>query len=85
MNRSYTLNSVCTKFISNEPVFRKIGVQIFEVLLYIKTVCATNTRPFGEVGGKSPIKLYRQHILLKLKIKMLLRKNSWWISFHFEK
>ena len=49
MNRSYTLNSVCPKFISNKQVFRKIGVRIFEVLLYTKFVRATNTRPFGEV------------------------------------
>ena len=25
----------------------------FEVLLYTKSVCATNTRPFGEVGKSS--------------------------------
>ena len=40
MNRSYTLNSVCPKIISNKPVFRKIGVRIFEVLLYTKSVHA---------------------------------------------
>ena len=61
------LNSVCPKFISNWPVSQKIGFQIFEVLLHTKSVCATNTRP----GGKSPIQLYRKHILLKSKIKTL--------------
>ena len=29
-----------------------------------KSVCATSTRPFGEVGGT----FYRKHILLNLKI-----------------
>ena len=48
MNRPNTLNSVCPKSISNKPVFRKMGGRIFEVLLYTKSVCATNTRPFGE-------------------------------------
>ena len=41
----------------------------------------TNTRPFGEVGGKSPLQLYLLHILLKLKIKTVLGKNSSWIFF----
>ena len=35
MNRSYSLNSVCPKFISNLRVFRKIGVRKFEVLMYL--------------------------------------------------
>ena len=53
------MNSVCPKFISNWPVFRKIGTRIFEVLLYTKSVRVTNTRPLGEVGGKSSLQLYR--------------------------
>ena len=39
-----------------------------------KSVCATSTRPFGEVGGMSPLQLSSEHILPKLKIKKLLRK-----------
>ena len=50
MNRSYTLNSVCPKIISNQPVFRKIGVRIFEVLLYTKSVRATKTRPWKVIS-----------------------------------
>ena len=30
--------------------------------------------PFGEVGGDVPEYFYREHILLKLKLKKLLRK-----------
>ena len=30
--------------------------------------------PFGEVGGDVPEYFHREHILLKLKIKKLLRK-----------
>ena len=39
-----------------------------------KSVCATNSRPFGEVGGKSHLQLSLQTHFLKLKIKMLLQK-----------
>ena len=35
MNRSYSLNSVCPKFISNKRIFCKIEARIFEVLLYL--------------------------------------------------
>ena len=34
MNCSYTLNSLCPKFVSNKSVFRKIEVRVIEVLLY---------------------------------------------------
>ena len=39
-----------------------------------KSVCATSSRPFGEVGGKLSLQFnfHRTHILLKLKTKMLL-------------
>ena len=36
MNRSYSLVPFCSKFISNKRVLRKVGVRIFEVLLYLK-------------------------------------------------
>ena len=35
LNKSYSLNPVCPKFISNKRVFRKIEVRIFELSLYI--------------------------------------------------
>ena len=34
-DRSYSLNPMCTKFISNDSVFRKTEVRIFENFLYI--------------------------------------------------
>ena len=34
MNRSYSLNQGCPKFILNKRVFLKIEVRIFQVLVY---------------------------------------------------
>ena len=39
-----------------------------------KYVCATSTRPFGEVGGKSPLQLSSRTHIAKIEAKKLLRK-----------
>ena len=39
-----------------------------------KSVCATSTRPFGEVGGKSPLQLSSRTHIAKIEAKKLLRK-----------
>ena len=43
------------------------------VLLFLEKEAEIGGR-VGEVGGNSPLQLHRDHILLKLKIKKLLRK-----------
>ena len=42
--------------------------------IYTKSVCATSTRPFGEVGGKSPLQLSSRTHIAKIEDKKLLRK-----------
>ena len=38
-----------------------------------KSVCATSTRPFGEVGGNSPLQLSSRTHFAKIEDKKLLR------------
>ena len=40
-----------------------------------RSVCATSTRPFGDVGGKSPIQLTSRAHFAKIEDKKLLRKR----------
>ena len=39
-----------------------------------KSVCATSARPFGEVGGNSPLQLSSQTHFAKIEDKKLFRK-----------
>ena len=41
-----------------------------------KSVCATSTRPFGEVGGKSPQQLSSQTHFAKIEDKKVIEKNE---------
>ena len=57
MNRSYSLNSVCPKFIPIREYFDK-SVRIFEVLLNLqstKTVDKKHIDPLIRVAFKSPL------------------------------
>ena len=40
-----------------------------------KSVCATSTRPFGEVGGNSPLQLSSQTHFAKIEGKKVIAKN----------
>ena len=58
---------------------RNLGLIQFVANLHLytqKSVCATSTRPFGEVGGNSPLRLSSQTHFSKIEDKKLLRKNS---------
>ena len=51
----------------------------FNLLQYLhlytqKSVCATSTRPFGEVGGNSPLQLSSRTHFAKIEDKKVLRK-----------
>ena len=39
------------------------------------SVCATSSRPFGEVGGKSPLQLSSRTHFAKIKDKNVIEKN----------
>ena len=50
MNRSYSLNPLCPKFISIQGIFRKINFQIFKVyciFLYLQDTTVFRTRPIS--------------------------------------
>ena len=40
-----------------------------------KSVCATSTRQFGEVGGQSPLKLSSRTHFAKIEDKNIIEKN----------
>ena len=40
-----------------------------------KAVCATSTRPFGDVGGKSPLQLLSRTHFAKIEDKKVIAKN----------
>ena len=40
-----------------------------------KSVCATNTRPFGEVGGNPPLQLSSRTHFAKIEDKKVIAKN----------
>ena len=40
-----------------------------------KSVCATSTRPFGEVGGNSPLQLSSRTHFAKIEDKKVIAKN----------
>ena len=40
-----------------------------------KSVCATSTRPFGEVGGNSPLQLSLRTNFAKIEDKKVIAKN----------
>ena len=40
-----------------------------------KSVCATSTRPFGEVGGNSPLQLSSRTNFAKIEDKKVIAKN----------
>ena len=40
-----------------------------------KSVCATSTRPFGEVGGKSPLQLSSRTHFAEIEDKKVIAKN----------
>ena len=40
-----------------------------------KSVCATSTRPFGEVGGKSPLQLSPRTHFAEIEDKKVIAKN----------
>ena len=40
-----------------------------------KSVCATGTRPFGEVGGNSPLQLSSRTHFAKIEDKKVIAKN----------
>ena len=40
-----------------------------------KSVCATSTRPFGEVGGNSPLQLSSRTHFAKIEGKKVIAKN----------
>ena len=40
-----------------------------------KSVCATSTRPFGEVGGMSPLQLSSRTHFAKIEDKKVIAKN----------
>ena len=40
-----------------------------------KSVCATSTRPFGEVGGNSPLQLSARTHFAKIENKKVIAKN----------
>ena len=40
-----------------------------------KSVCATSTRPFGEVGGSYPLQLSSQTHFAKIEDKKVIAKN----------
>ena len=40
-----------------------------------KSVCATSTRPFGEVGGNSPLQLSSRTHFAKIEDKKVISKN----------
>ena len=41
-----------------------------------KSVCATSTRPFGEVSGNSPLQLSSQTHFAKIEDKKVIAKNK---------
>ena len=41
-----------------------------------KSVCATSTRPFGEVGGNSPLQLSSRTHFAKIENKKVIAKNQ---------
>ena len=43
--------------------------------VYTKSVCATSTRPFGVVGGKSPLQLSSRTHFAKIEDKKVIAKN----------
>ena len=43
--------------------------------IYPKSVCATSTRPFGEVGGNSPLQLLSRTLFAKIEDKKVSAKN----------
>ena len=43
--------------------------------IYTKPVCATSTRPFGEVGGNSPLQLSSRTHFAKIEDKKVIAKN----------
>ena len=40
-----------------------------------KSVCATRTRPFQEIGGNSPLKLSSRTLFAKIEDKKVIAKN----------
>ena len=58
------------------PVIKRLRSLLQNLYLYTqKSVCATSTRPFGEVGGNSPLQLSSRTHFAKIEDKKVIAKN----------
>ena len=49
--------------------------------MYTKSVRATCTRPFGEVGGMSPLQLLSGTHFPKIEVRKVIAKNKFFLFF----
>ena len=59
-------------------ILRNLGRNQLTANLHLythKSVCTTSTRPFGEVGGMSPLQLSSQTHFAKIEDKKVIAKN----------